>query len=87
MPLYSFGCRSCALTTDDFAPLNGPWPSCPRCGGALSKQITLPQVIVPDYHKAINHAGNARHKAFMESDDTKAKLRSGEYEPAAKGDD
>ena len=40
----------------------------------------MPGFIIPLYMQAQNEDGNAKQKAYMESPEVQAKLKSGEYE-------
>lgn len=86
MPLYSFRCKSCGSAVDDFAPVGGPYPACPACGGVLAKVLSMPLVHIPEWAKAVNSTYVSNHEKWFKSDETQAKLKSGELEPVAKGD-
>jgi len=84
MPLYDFGCQSCGASFEEFAPSCGPWPVCPKCGGDSAKKFVLTaQTFVPEHMRAANDTG--RNREFVQSPETQAKLRSGEYMVAPKG--
>lgn len=41
MPLYDYQCRACSHAFEDMAPVAGPDPVCPRCGGGVERLVSV----------------------------------------------
>ncbi|MCW5943890.1 MAG: zinc ribbon domain-containing protein [Fimbriimonadaceae bacterium] len=58
MPLYVFECPGCGERIEDFFPIGCPPPVC-ACGEETAKVLTMPAVLIPRCHRAVNHAEHA----------------------------
>lgn len=88
MPRYDFACE-CGARFEDCAPMDGPWPKCPKCGGDVAKQFTPTLgMVVPPWMRASHDTGNdGSHRRWMESPEVQEKLKTGEYSISSKGGD
>ena len=69
-----FTCSTCGHSFD----CGWQSPSSFACSKCAPKG--MPGFIIPLYMQAQNEDGNAKQKAYMESPEVQAKLKSGEYE-------
>lgn len=70
MVLYDLECPVCGMDTD-FAPMGGPFPTCPKCGRARNRVFSVPITIIPAWMRDENLAGRARHREWLKSDEAK----------------
>lgn len=83
MPTYDLRCTKCGVEFEALAGINEV-VSC-SCGGVTERMVPKRlNVVIPDYMKAGHD--DSKYKAWFNSPDTQAKIKSGEYEFAPKGD-
>jgi len=87
MPVYGFVCDVCGNSVDvvcSSSEIQASRPNC-GCGTSMRRQYPPFQYLRPCYDLPENEAGNAKQRAWMETPEVQAKLKSGEYE-IRKGD-
>lgn len=81
MPIFTFSCVRCGATRDELVAAGEPSlpAGCRECGADMEKAFspTTNLRLAPWFTREAEDA-NARQKQYMERDDVKAKLKSGE---------
>ena len=87
MPMFDYMCPTCEKMFEEFASA-GADVFC-SCGAKASRLMSFStNFIIPDYMRAESDTvARAKHRAWMDSDKTRARIRSGELETAPKGEE
>lgn len=87
MPIFDYVCPKCERMFEEMATA-GESVKC-RCGTVANRMLSLTtNFIIPEYMRAQSDTvARAKHRAWMDSDKTRARMRSGELELAPKGEE
>lgn len=87
MPIFDYRCPKCELMFEEFATASEK-VKC-KCGAVADRIMSLTtNFIIPEYMRAESDTvARAKHRAWMNSDKTRARIRSGELETAPKGEE
>lgn len=77
--IYQFACDACRREFDKDCPVGIAAAVCVQCGRA-ARRVFGANTIMPAWLRPENESGRARHKAFLENPETRAKLDAGIYE-------
>ena len=79
MPVFRFGCPACGTVRECLASPNEVIPC--ECGEVLMREFTPGATLrLASWLRTDAEEGRARQRAWMDTDEVKAKLRSGEYQ-------
>lgn len=91
MPTYEMLCKTCGheypVYTNTQQGVEGT-KACERCASHdIVRQFTPGTMVVwPDYMKRENEDGRAKHRAWLQTPEVQAKIRSGELDTASNDD-
>lgn len=85
MPLYRYRCAGCGAEFDEFRPVSLREHAPCVCGKTAFMRFdpSQTQFFIPPHMRS--NAGDERYRAWAESDEVKAGLKSGRYERLKRG--